>query len=322
MSCRICGNKADNRAFKVKEMMFGMQESFDYFECSNCGCLQISDIPTDMSKYYSTTYFSDCSPRKMNLKDSTKSWMLSVGRASRKKIFRKNLPSSFEDLFFRDLARSSFVDYNSAILEVGCGKGGLLLELRNLGFKNLLGIEPYSEHEINIDLKIIKGTLSEQCLQEKFDLIIFDHSFEHIPDQLPTLIKVSELLSEQGFCLIRIPVKTDYIWSHYGTCWVQLDAPRHFFLHTVGSLQILARNAGLTVEKVTFDSTEFQFWGSEQYMKNIPLRAENSHGVNPARSIFTPKQIKKFSQMAKILNEKAQGDQATFYLNKSSIRKS
>jgi SAM-dependent methyltransferase len=312
MSCRICGRNTGNQTFDVKEMMFGLPETFRYFECSNCGCLQISDIPTDMAKYYNLTYFSPNSPRKLNLKYTTKRLMLKVNKAVNKKIFKKYVLSAFEQPFVVNLARDESLCDNSAILEVGCGAGGLLLTLKNLGFKNLLGIEPYSECKINPSLNVFKGTLTEVSLKEKFDLIIFDHSFEHIPNQLTTLNRVSELLSDKGICLVRIPVKTDYIWSQYGTCWVQLDAPRHFFLHTVRSLQLLSQKAGLKVEKVLFDSTELQFWGSEQYMKNIPLRAKNSYAINPGKSIFKRREIKKISRKAKALNRKAQGDQATF----------
>ena len=48
-------------------------------------------------------------------------------------------------------------------LDVGAGKGELLLKLQNVGFKNLTGIDPFLEKEItyNKDLKILKLELSE-----------------------------------------------------------------------------------------------------------------------------------------------------------------
>lgn len=42
----------------LPEMMFGFGEEFAYFECSKCGCLQISEIPVDISKYYPSDYYS------------------------------------------------------------------------------------------------------------------------------------------------------------------------------------------------------------------------------------------------------------------------
>src|SRR5206468_2718584 len=56
--CRLCGNDAGNRAFVAREMMFGLREAFDYFECAACGCLQIAQVPRDLSKYYPPQYYS------------------------------------------------------------------------------------------------------------------------------------------------------------------------------------------------------------------------------------------------------------------------
>lgn len=55
--CRICGHNKCKK-FLVKEMQFGMQDEFDYYECLSCGCLQISEYPENISKYYPDKYFS------------------------------------------------------------------------------------------------------------------------------------------------------------------------------------------------------------------------------------------------------------------------
>jgi len=58
----------------------------------------------------------------------------------------------------------------------------------------------------------------------------------------------------------------------------------------------------LVIQDVIFDSTEFQFWGSKQYKRDIPLMAENSYSVDPKKSIFIKKQMKESKKMAKELN--------------------
>src|SRR6185437_9012453 len=100
--------------------------------------------------------------------------------------------------------------------------------------------------------------------------IMFHHSFEHIEDQIGTLAEVKSKLSPNGLCLIRIPV-AQWAWRHYGVNWVQLDAPRHFVIHTHESMIMAAEQAGLNIVNVEYDSTAFQFWGSELYRKDIPL---------------------------------------------------
>jgi len=135
----------------------------------------------------------------------------------------------------------------------------------------------------------------------KYIFIIFNHSFEHISDQLQTLIKVHKLLSGDGVCLIRMPIKTEYIWNCYSINWVQIDASRHFFLHTLKSFELLLKKSGMSIQDIVFDSTEFQFWGSEQYKRNIPLLAGNSYSKNPDKSIFTKKEIKQHFSLKKLI---------------------
>ena len=50
MKCRICNNIEGNKTYEVREMMWGLRETFAYFQCSKCECFQISQIPSDMSK--------------------------------------------------------------------------------------------------------------------------------------------------------------------------------------------------------------------------------------------------------------------------------
>jgi hypothetical protein len=44
---------------------------------------------------------------------------------------------------------------------------------------------------------------------------------------------------------------------------VQLDCPRHLAIHTSRSMEQAAGLAGLTIAKTVYDSSAFQFWGSE-----------------------------------------------------------
>ena len=50
----------------------------------------------------------------------------------------------------------------------------------------------------------------------------------------------------------------------------RLDPPRHQYVHTLKSLELTAKQAGLRVADVQHDSWSFQFWGSEQSKRGIP----------------------------------------------------
>jgi len=317
VKCRICHNTAGNRRYLIREMMYGSKEPFHYFQCSQCDCLQIKTIPLDMARYYPAHYYS-FKPDSNTSYSSIEKYIRKLN--NRYAVFSSGLVGKYlsrknPKLGLRSLCNLA-VDKKWQILDVGCGSGSLLLALHELGFAKLLGIDPFLRKDIIYDngVAILNKTIDE--VDGSWNLIMFHHSFEHIADPANTLAKVSKLLMDGGVCLIRIPTVTSYAWKHYGIHWVQIDAPRHFFLHSVKSMMTLANQAGLHLANVIYDSTAFQFWGSEQYKNGISLKDPHSFGNNPSASIFSQKQIASFAKQAEKLNANNQGDQAVFYLVK------
>ncbi len=316
MKCKICNNSNGNKVYEVKEMMFGFRDKFTYFQCSKCGCLQIADFPEDMSKYYPSNYYSFLLPSLEGSKNPMKRFIKNLRNsyAIQKKGALGKLIYTFFPLESHQWASRVHLSKNITILDVGCGSGSLLHSYKEIGFRNLLGIDPYIKDDIEYKngLKILKKSIHK--LDGKWDLIMFHHSFEHIPDPTETLWSVSRLLNKKGICLIIVPTVSSYAWEHYRENWVQLDAPRHFFLHSIKSITLLAEKVNLNLEEIVYNSTDFQFWGSEQYLKNIPLKDPRSYGVDPSNSIFSNTEITVFKQKAKKLNLKNQGDACAFFL--------
>jgi len=316
MKCRICHNEKKNKTYNVREMMYGFKDMFQYFQCSVCNCLQIGEYPSGMTKYYTGNYYSY---NKKASSSNIKKLLISL--RDNHAVFNIGFIGKLLNAIFPYPAlqclRNLSPNKDMYILDIGCGAGNLLCSLSEIGFKNLLGVDPLIEKNIEYEngLKIIKNEISD--IQGAWDIVMFHRSLEHIPFQVQTLQTVSKLLTSNGHCVISIPISSSYVWEHYGVNWVQLDAPRHLYLHSVKSMKTLAVQAELELYKVEYNSTAFQFWGSEQYLKDIPLRDKRSYSNGIKNSIFSKEEISAFTKQAKKLNETQKGDQAIFYLKKT-----
>ena len=316
--CGVCGNTTDNTSLIAREMMLGIKEDFEYFQCSNCGCLQLKDIPANMGRYYPKEDYYSLKKENIKKLKPVKKYIKGL-RANWNFSSKKNLLGGFINLFYKPKPifgwlKCGGVELTSSILDVGCGSGGLLLKLREEGFLNnrLVGIDPFIQEDINYSngVTILKKTLSE--IDEKFDFIMMHHSFEHMKNPQEVMKSLSRVLTDRGVALIRVPLASSHAYRKYGNCWVQLDAPRHLYLHTVRSIEILAKNANLTIPDIKYDSGDFQFYGSELYQRGISLKDTEGD----AKAFFSNKVIRSFQKEADRLNQIGDGDQAGFYLRK------
>lgn len=322
MICQICKNSEGNRTLKVSEMMFGSKEEFSYIECANCGALQILEVPENLSEYYPLDY---CSFKRDIIKLGPISHFFRI-RRDKFALFGKSILGrlwylKFPDKYLRNINKLGIkFRRNPRVLDVGCGSGQFLRRLEEVGFTELIGIDPFLPKNIHEGrIKLLKKTIFELKCQDTFDFINLNHSLEHMPNQVEVLTEISKLLSTNGICLISMPIKTEYIWNRYGVNWYQIDAPRHLVIHTLKSFSYLVEKLNLKIKYFFFNSTPKAFWASEEYEKDIPQNAEQSFAKNPSKSIFSEKQIEEYQKLVKKQNKINQGDQASFYLVKSNV---
>lgn len=317
--CRICGNNENHNYINVKERMLGTFDDFLYFQCPACKCLQIKKKPDNLAKYYPENYYSYKKLDRL-INSHLRKWIDThrVNHLTNK----KNIPGFILNKLSKSLEyipwiQNTGVQHNAKILDIGCGQGRLLLRMALGGFTNLTGIDPFIKESITYHngVEIIKTNLEEFTKDKHhFDLIMLHHSLEHMPNQHSTMKSIAKLLSPDGVVLIRIPLADSFAWEHYKEHWVQLDAPRHLYLHSKKSLELLAKENGLRIDKMIYDSAKFQFTGSELYLRDIPLNSDKK-----TRKIFSQKQLKLFEKKAIELNNASNGDQATFYLKSTDI---
>ena len=335
-ACRVCGNSEGNRRHRAREMFAGTRDEFDYVECASCGTLHIREVP-DLRPYYSGDYYSLRPPARaaaagLRRRLARRAGAFVRGRAAayycgRRRRFgqlrrplgrllaaRAAVAAGFPG-YLRETGLDLRLDLGSGILDVGSGAGATLVMLSHFGFRDLVGVDPFVAADVAYEggVRVLKAELSD--LTRRFDLVLANHSLEHLADARAALRDIRRLLKPGHYAVVRLPVVAR-AWRDYGVNWVQLDAPRHLFLYPARTFEALAREAGFAVDEVAYDSTAFQFWGSEQYARDIPLADERSYFVDPSNSVFTPEEIAAFDARARELNRGGDGDQAVFYLRR------
>ncbi len=291
-------------------MMLKTEEVFQYLKCEKCHTLSLLEVPQDMAQYYPKHYYSyngsipknsTLEPLKYLLRCSAMRGRLGCGNIV------DTLVSKLKQTAYIWL-KNDMIDVESHILDVGCGNGFLLKDMQKYGFKHLIGIDLYAKEEIyEKNLHILKKDITILD-KNQYDLIMYHHSFEHIINPHQELNLLYNKLKDGGTLLIRIPLCDSYAFRKYQEYWVQLDAPRHIFLHTIKSMHLLAKRHHFRIDDIVYDSTSFQFTGSECYLQNLSMGEYSK--------IFTSKELKILDKKSKELNNLHDGDSACFYLKK------
>lgn len=292
VACEICGS-TDGIVHRAREMMLGMRDEFRYRECQTCGCLSLLDVPADLSKYYPDGYYSMVQGRT-NMVRKLRDYVYLSPLSPLVNWHRRS------DL---DVIRRCKLRKEQTLLDVGCGAGHLLRDLRDLGYR-AEGVDPFITADIRdrFGIRVARKSLDE--VTGTYDVVLFRHSLEHMPRQLDVLRSARQRLLPGGTCVVCIPV-VGWAWRQYGVHWSQLDAPRHLFVHTLKSFTLVAVKAGFRIERVVYDSGDFQFWASDLYQQDKPLQGS----VRPGWV-----KMMQMRRRAKALNQAQDGDMAQFYM--------
>lgn len=137
------------------------------------------------------------------------------------------------------------------VLEVGCGAGELLAGLAARGW-DTYGIDPSAAAVAAAARRgaaVHEGTLEDQPWPDgDFDLIVFQHSLEHIPDPLDALARAERLLDRRGRIIVDVPNWATWQRRLFGNRWFALDLPRHLQHFSPRALERLAARESLAVD--------------------------------------------------------------------------
>lgn len=295
----------------VREMMMGTREKFRYGECGQCASLQLLDVPEDLVRYYPPDYYSLSGRRRgspvIRLAKRVRGEAAMRGHARLARVIGLGGPVPEWPMWLRNAQ----VNRSAAICDIGCGNGDMLLDLKDQGFTNLTGADAFIPETVNREgIPIYKATPSE--VPGRYDFVMLNHAFEHMPAPRETLHALRRLVKPTGALMLRLPVADSAAWREYGVHWFAIDAPRHLYVPSRRGLSELATDCGLIVERVVDDSAPWQWWRSDQYRRDIGLYEPQSYQVN--KSAYSRIQMAAWRQRTAEVNARGEGDTAAFFL--------
>ena len=175
MSCPLCGYSKAERILKKRAIPIftnaadKCQEDFETYRCELDQCVKCGhafqhvseNLKTALEKIYKSEHAQITTP-------------LGVGNWGRERA----------PYLLEKLKRIDKYKKNISVLEIGCGNGYVLNSLKEMGFQNLVGIEPSLKNTERVNgVLFIKEFVSKEVeLDKSFDFIFSIGVYEHIED--------------------------------------------------------------------------------------------------------------------------------------------
>jgi SAM-dependent methyltransferase len=253
-NCPFCGSGKLDKKFPVKDFTVS-GESFDLFSCNNCSGMFTQDVPTQdaIGPYYASHNYISHSNTSKGFINSLYHKVRSVTLTAKRKMI----------VALTGMQKGS-------ILDVGCGTGAFLNEMKNAGWE-ITGLEPDEMARKNAEeLFGIHPRPSQELFAlppNSFNAITMWHVLEHVHQLHEYVAQLKNLLADNGRLLIAVPNYTSYDAVHYKEYWAAYDAPRHLYHFSPACMKRLLQQHGLEVvltKPMWFDSFYVSML-SEQY---------------------------------------------------------
>ncbi len=225
MLCRLCGSG--------KLVPILIASNFDIIECSSCK-IAFTEPPPSVPEYENMDFHSGEDPENAekltSLTDLSEDWqgLIRLQTKMIAKQFKKNIN----------------------ILEVGCGEGILLDELRQEGYCNVAGVEPSrtgASRAQQRGLYVINKYFSSEVVKEKYDLIIMSHVFEHIENPSQFIDELTAALTNNGALMLTQTNFKGLIPRFLKENWYAWVPDQHFWHFTEKGLAKMFKTKGLNL---------------------------------------------------------------------------
>lgn len=198
--------------------------------CTACGLRYTRPLPTDdeMAALYGFEYYGGEKPPFL-------SW--------------DTIRQPLHRIMVRERRRALMGRPPGRTLDVGCGNGDSLADLRKLGW-DVYGTDLSAAAVALVRSKGItvhQGDLASARFPDGFfDVVTLWHVLEHLPEPREELAEIRRILRADGLLVVEVPNIASPTFRLCGARWFPLDVPRHLQHFTPRTLARLLRGAGFT----------------------------------------------------------------------------
>jgi 2-polyprenyl-3-methyl-5-hydroxy-6-metoxy-1,4-benzoquinol methylase len=195
---------------------------------------------------------------------------------------------------FRDVRFLPFVE-KGKLLDVGCGSGQWLVEMKNLGWiADGVDFDPMAVKAacaMGLDVRV--GSVEDQNFPTaSYDAITLSHVIEHVPDPIGTIKECARLLKPGGRLVLFTPNASSLCHRYFKQDWRGLEPPRHLHIFSLNAMRKMFANLDfqhVSVQPETGTSVTFESYLLRRYRPanvNLTIRRWRNHAFWRLFSIF------------------------------------
>lgn len=263
VACRCC--RADDCIpFLIGEdRLLGLAGSFQVVRCRGCGFLYTNPQPDEatLGRHYPPDYHASPEPSVLGpprpgagLRARLLAGLLAErgypGSSGRVGSLWRSTGSLAGRLFAERFFWMPPFVAGGLLVDVGCGTGGYLAEMRELGW-TVIGFEPSAgageaaRERFGLDVRI--ATLEGADFADgSADVVTMRMVLEHVRDPRATLSEVHRILKPGGRLLLSVPNAGSLETRAFGPHWRGWELPRHLSHFTPRTLRALLEEMGFT----------------------------------------------------------------------------
>jgi SAM-dependent methyltransferase len=238
--CPSCLRDESRLVLHGRDRLFGKPGWYRVVECDSCRLRYLNPRPTRkaLERHYPPDYLPirrlDEAPAFLRY------WMRFVLRARW---------TMYLAMVERILGRFA---PNTLVVDVGCGLNDFLVHLRKTRGCTGVGVDISAEVASfirdRVGTPVSYGTLLDASFEAgTFDVVTMNQYLEHEPDPRAVVSEARRISRKGAHLVVEVPYASGFPARLFGSCWSQLDVPRHVAFYTPQTLGAMLGRCGYRV---------------------------------------------------------------------------